>query len=473
MSAIRIGQATRPLAVIGILCIIIIVLIKTISILTTQPTAVVQPLTSVVSGSTPTVQLQAPALLRQVLVNLIQAAPAMVQKVPSEPDGYNQLAAKYMQQARETGDFGLNAKAESALKYSFKVAPDNYKAIELQAVLLLTYHQFSEALTVARQAQQLRPRDPEVYGAMTDALVELGDYEGANTAVQTMLELRPNSTAYARLSYLRTLHGDPEGAITAMRTAAKVANPRDREGVAWYRLQLGNELMNAGSLTEGEREVDIALHSFPNYHLALATKARARIAAGDLESAVNFYQQAQERVPLPDTAIALGNLYTYLGYREQAQRQYDLVEFIERAGTAISQTYSRELALFWANHNMKLDEALVIAQREQLTRSDIYTFDVLAWCLFKQGKLPEAKTAIDSALRLGTRDARIYYHAGMIHHGLGDRLKAGNYLKLALQTNPSFDILQADIARQTLKSFTNEKESGGIALPLFEGTRAL
>jgi len=460
MSAIRIGQATRTLAVIGILCII--VFIKTISVLTTQPTAIVQPLTTVVSGSTAVaLQLQAPALLRQVPVDLqIQAAQAMVQKVPNEPDGYNRLAATYMQKARETGDFGLNAKAESALKYSFKVAPDNYKAIELQAVLLLTYHQFSEALTVARQAQLLRPQDPEVYGAMTDALVELGDYEGAVAAVQTMLELRPNSTAYARLSYLRALHGDTEGAIAAMRRAAKVANPWDREGVAWYRLQLGNELMNAGLLAEGEREVDIALHTFPNYHLALAAKARARVAAGDLESAVDFYQQAQERVPLPDTAIALGDLYTHLGYLEQAKRQYDLVEFIERAGTAISQTYSREIALFWADRNLKLDQALAIAQRERLTRSDIYTFDVLAWCLFKQGALPEAKTAVDQALRLGTRDARIYYHAGMIERGLGDRLKARNYLKLALQINPYFDILQADIARQTLNSITKEEGEG-------------
>ena len=326
---------------------------------------------------------------------------------------------------------------------------------------MLTYHQFSEALTVARHAQQLRPRDPEVYGAMTDALVELGDYEGALAAVQTMLELRPNSTAYARLSYLCALHGDTEGAIAAMRWAAKVANPWDRESVAWYRLQLGNELMNAGSLAEGEREVDLALHTFPNHHLALAAKARARIAAGDLESAVDFYQQAQERVPLPDTAIALGNLYTYLGALERAQRQYDLVEFIERAGAAITQTYSREIALFWVDRNLKLDRALAIARRERLTRSDIYTFDVLAWCLFKQGALLEAKTAIDSALRLGTRDARIYYHAGMIHHGLGDRLKAENYLKLALRINPSFDILQADIARQTLNSITKEEGDGG------------
>jgi cytochrome c-type biogenesis protein CcmH/NrfG len=184
MSALRIVQATLSLLVVGLLCSI--VFIKTISVLTPQPESVIQPPITVGSRSTPAeLQIRAQAFRQQVPADLqIQSAQARFQKLPTEPDGYNRLAAAYMQKARETGDFGLNVKAESALKYSFKVAPDNYEAIKLQAVLLLTYHQFSEALSVLHHAQQLRPRDPEVYGAMTDAMVELGDYSGALWAVQ-------------------------------------------------------------------------------------------------------------------------------------------------------------------------------------------------------------------------------------------------------------------------------------------------
>ncbi|MEJ7713588.1 MAG: tetratricopeptide repeat protein [Pyrinomonadaceae bacterium] len=90
--------------------------------------------------------------------------------------------------------------------------------------------------------------------------------------------------------------------------------------------------------------------------------------------------------------------------------------------------------------------------RERVARSDIFTCDALAWCLFKKGHFPEAKAAMDEALRLGTRDARLFYHAGMIYQGLGDYRNAGKYLKLALQINPSFDVLQSDIARQTLRA---------------------
>ncbi|MBA3714974.1 MAG: tetratricopeptide repeat protein [Pyrinomonadaceae bacterium] len=200
-----------------------------------------------------------------------------------------------------------------------------------------------------------------------------------------------------------------------------------------------------------EREFDNALAIFPNYHLAFAGKARARLAAGDADAAIEFYQRAWERVPLPETATALGDLYTKLGRAEEAKKQYDLVEFIERTG-AVAGTYSRQLALFYADHDVKLDEALAIALRERAARADIYTSDTLAWCLYKKGDLAGAKRTIDEALRLGTRDARLHYHAGMIEQALGNRRDAAKHLQLALKINPSFDILQADVARQTLRA---------------------
>lgn len=63
----------------------------------------------------------------------------------------------------------------------------------------------------------------------------------------------------------------------------------------------------------------------------------------------------------------------------------------------------------------------------------------------------EAEAAIKEALRLGTRDARLFCHAGMIHYALGDDRNAIRYLTLALETNPTFDVLQADVARRILR----------------------
>ncbi len=379
----------------------------------------------------------------------IQTAQQAISQSPNKPEGYNLLASAFMQKARETGDFGFNARAEGTLVRSLEVDPENYDALKLRAKLLLTYHRFGDALLVARRAQALRPDDHDNYGAITDALVELGEYAAAIDAAQKMVDLRPDSASYARVSYLRSLHGDGEGAVEAMKVAVKAASPNDPEGAAWYRVHLGDELMNTGKRREADREYDSALYLFPDYPLALAAKARVHVAIGDFKQAIDFYERAQNRTPSPETAIALGDLYTRVGRADDAKRQYELVEFIER-NSAASGTYSRQLAMFWADHDEKLDEALAIAQRERSVRQDIYTCDALAWILFKNKRLDEAKKSMEEALRLGTRDAHLAYHAGMIYYELGDRQRAARYLNLALQTDPNFDVLQVEIAKKSL-----------------------
>lgn len=165
-----------------------------------------------------------------------------IEKMPNDSAGYNQLAAAYIQKARETEDLSFNTTAEDTINRSLAVEPDNYDGLKLRAKLQLTNHRFTEALQTARRAQTFRNDDHDVWGMITDALVESGDYAGAVQAAQKMIDLRPDSSSYARVSYLRELHGDTEGAIQAMTLAVKAANPNDPEGVAWYRTQLRNEL---------------------------------------------------------------------------------------------------------------------------------------------------------------------------------------------------------------------------------------
>jgi Uncharacterized protein conserved in bacteria containing a divergent form of TPR repeats len=380
----------------------------------------------------------------------IQLAQQSIEKSPSKVDGYNLLASAFMQKARETNDFSFNARAEGALSRALEIDPANYDTIKLRAKLLLSYHRFTEALNEARRAQTMRPDDHDNYGAITDALVELGDYPAAIESAQKMVDQRPDSASYARVSYLRSLHGDGVGAVAAMRVAVQAANPNDPEGAAWCRVHLGDELMNVGRKREAVREYDSALLIFPGYPLALTAKARAYVGDGELQKAAELYERAQNRVPLPDIAIALGDLYAKLGRVEEAKRQYELVNFVERDSSA-SGTYSRQLAMFWVDHDQKLPEALAIVERERAIRRDIYTCDALAWIQFKNKRIEEAKTSINEAMRLNTRDARLYYHAGMIYKAVGDHRKAKQFLAKALEINQFFDVFQSDTARQSLQ----------------------
>ncbi len=99
---------------------------------------------------------------------------------------------------------------------------------------------------------------------------------------------------------------------------------------------------------------------------------------------------------------------------------------------------------------MKAEEAYASAAKEYEMRRDIYGADALAWTALKAGKLSEAQAAIKEALRMGTQDARLFYHAGMIARAAGDRAVAREHLKRALALNPQFDPLQSIIARKAL-----------------------
>lgn len=333
-----------------------------------------------------------------------------IERMPDRSEGYNQLASAYMQKARETADFDLNGKADDAITRSLEVEPDNYDALKLRAKLQLTYHRFAEALVTTRRSQTVRTDDHDVWGQITDALVELGDYEGAVKAAQTMVDLRPDSSSYARVSYLRSLHGDTEGAIQAMVAAVKAANPNDPEGIAWCHVQLGNELMSVGRLDEAEREFDEALRVFANHPLALRGKAEARVAAGDVHGAIQICEREQGSA---DAAQMLGDLYARLGRHDAARKEYEKFETLERENAAIERSW-RHLVNHWLDHDRNLEQALTLATQEYEARKDIFTCDSLAWALFKNGRVEEAKRMIKEALRTGTKDARINQHAQII-----------------------------------------------------------
>ncbi len=341
----------------------------------------------------------------------ILRAEQSIAKFPNNADVYNQLASAYMQKARETADFSFNAHADAAITRSLAVEPDNYDGLKLRTKLQLTYHRFAEALETAHHLQTFRDDDHDVWGQITDALVELGDYPAAVKAAQTMVDLRPDSSSYARVSYLRSLHGDTEGAINAMTAALKASNPNDPESVAWCHVQIGNELLNSGRLADAEREFDTALSIFPNHSLALQSKARARVAAGDLRGAVAIYEREPNSA---DAVQALGDLYTKLGQTDSAAAAFQKFDTLERENAALEQSW-RHMVNFWLDHDQNLAESLRLATTEYESRKDIFTCDSLAWALFKNGRVAEAKKVIKEALRTGSRDPRINEHASIIN----------------------------------------------------------
>src|SRR5262249_26379819 len=139
----------------------------------------------------------------------------------------------------------------------------------------------------------------------------------------------------------------------------------------------------------------------------------------------------------------------------------DLVEYIGHLSAINKTVYNRELALFYADHDLKPAVAVDLARKELDVRRDIYTYDVLAWALLKNGEPRQALAEMQPALRLDTRDARLYFHAGMIYDRLGQRDKARDYLRRCLATNPRFHVLQAEVAERALAQLETSAAAPG------------
>jgi tetratricopeptide (TPR) repeat protein len=377
----------------------------------------------------------------------------LLNRDPRSARAYYGLGDALIRKARETGDADYFNRAEAALTKSLELAPKNVGAMRHLAYVFYSRHEFEPAAVHAREAIALNSTDADAYGILGDALLETGQYEGAEEAYRKMMDLEKNLYSYSRLAGLESMRGDSAGATADLERAiiAGKAQRAPAESIAWAQWQLGSDHFSLGNLEKAEANYRQSLDTYPNYYRALAGMAQVRTAQKRYTEAVDFYQKAIAILPMPDYVAALGDVYANMGNSVLAKQQYELVEYIGRLSALNQILYNRELTYFYADHEIKHKEALELAQRELDYRRDIYAYDVFAWSLYRNGKFEEARSAIQEALKLGTKDAKLLFHAGMIYQGLGEKEKAKEFLARALAMNPQFHILLAKKAEETLK----------------------
>jgi tetratricopeptide (TPR) repeat protein len=377
----------------------------------------------------------------------------MQARVATNPKDYVALAnlgVAYLQKARETNDPTFYTQAEQALNKALALKPDYYDAVASFGSLELSRHQFAEALQWGIKARDINPYKSFAFGVIGDAQVELGRYDEAVATFQKMVDLRPDLSSYARVSYARELYGDVPGAIEAMQQAVAAGSPA-AENTAWTRVQLGNLYFNSNQLDKAEAEYKHALTDYPDYLHALAGLASVKAARGQLDDAVQLYKQSLAIVPLPQYLTALGDLYTVKGDTKAAKEQYDLVTYIYKLFEANGVNADAEKAAFLAERDQDASEAVKLAQQAAKTRDDVHTLDTVAWSLYRAGQYKEALAAEKRAMRLGTQNALFFFHLGMIYNKLGDTNNAHQNLQKALSINPHFNPRYAQEAADVLK----------------------
>lgn len=367
---------------------------------------------------------------------------------PQDSVAWASLGAAYVEQARVTADPSFYPKAEGALERSLELRPEgNDDALTGMGALANARHEFSAAADWARQAQEINPANSTSWGVLADALIQLGDYDGATAAVQQMLDLRPGLPSYARASYDLELHGEPERAREAMELALKSAfTPAD---VAFCRYQLGQLAFSSGDLEEAAAQFGKGLEAAGDDPTLLAGLARVDAARGNVEEAVSGYERVVAARPLPEYLVEYGTYLESLGRTERAEEQFSVLEAAQLLFESNGVQDDLTSALVEADRGDP-SAAVEHAEREWELRQNVDSADAMAWALHSAGRDEEAREYAVRATRLEGPNALFLYHQGMIEVSLGMHEEARTHLEAALAANPYFSPLHAPLAQEAL-----------------------
>src|SRR5579863_6107332 len=293
----------------------------------------------------------------------ITAARPSISGKPTEYTGYNLLAAALVRRAREVADASFYAQATEAVKKSLELAPNNFDGEKIRVSILLGQHEYPAALELAKALNKRVPDDVMVYGLLTDANVELGNYKDAEGAAQWMLDLRPgNLPALIRAAHLRELFGDAEGAYELMDIAYQSTPATEIEERASLLTQMAH-LRLPSAVDSAEKLLQQALTAFPNFPDALGNLAQLRVAQKRYSDAVTLLGQRYQAQPRPDNIYDLAEALQLAGRGKEAGTAFADFETKALGESSLKDNTNRALVFFYANDAHQPAKALDVATR--------------------------------------------------------------------------------------------------------------
>lgn len=370
-------------------------------------------------------------------------------RVRSDPDDFvaqNQLAGRYLDLLRSTGDDAYLTKARYAAEASVAcgVPELNNAGLAALARVQIASHQFATARDTARELRRLGPGKSFSFGILGDALLELGDYDEAADAFDQLAKAEPGSIdSETRLARLDLVRGELDRARQHFNNALKLTKdltPAMPEILAWCCVQLGQFYFGRGDWANAEKQYQAALEVMPDYHAALDHVAELRAAQEKHGEAINLYEKLIARLPRPEFCQALGDLYLFTGKTDQAKGWHDralagYLKFTKQEDVR----YLHHLAGFYCDSVENPDEALKWARKDLQIRHSVFAHEALAWALYRNGQFGDAAAEMKTALGEGTKDAHVFFHASMIFSANGDLALGKEFLRRAAEINPHYN----------------------------------
>ena len=378
----------------------------------------------------PATPLRSEAEIRDLDIEYYQA------RAKRDPTGAMDLAhqgALYLARGRETGDPRDAILAERAARHSLRNrSVRNGGAAQVLESSLLAQHRFAEALDLAIAARDDDPENPSLRAAVGDIQMELGQYDSARVSFANLHSPLGDLAVGPRLARWAEIEGQPDKArrilhavlMTATRTTGVPA-----EQMGWYWLRVGDVELRAGRPKAADSAYRAGLGVHPNDYRLLSALAHSAALQEHWRKSIEYGERTIGLTLDPATLGTLSDAYAAIGDTVKSAEYARVLDVVvlKQPGA-----YHRAWSLFLLDHHRHVATVSRKIREELRTRKDVYAYDLLAWSLHMQRRDSEARNAMTLALREGTQDAQLFYHAGMIEHALGHLDAAQQQLTRAL-----------------------------------------
>ena len=359
----------------------------------------------------------------------------------------------FIAKARNSFDPGFYKQAAACGDVLESDSPGCPESLLLRGYVFENLHRFKEAEPLARELVSKRGQSFD-FGLLGDSLMEQGRLDEAVGAYQQMVDLRPDLQSYARVSYIRWLKGDTDGAIQMMEAAVAASSQNDPDSAAWVSTRLALLQFQSGQNDEARQADDAALLIRPNYPPALLLRGRMLLAGDKADEAVEFLQTAAKANPLPEYQWALAEGLRAAGREPEAAK----VEARLQVSGAVNDP--RTFSLFLATRGEDTATAVRLAEAEIRQREDIFTQDALAWALTADGRVAEALPHMKLAMAEGTEDGRLFLHAAVITHRAGQDEDAQKWYTRAAGSMETLLPSEREQFTQLAEDLSTDNETG-------------
>ena len=224
--------------------------------------------------------------------------------------------------------------------------------------------------------------------------------------------------------------------------AAAIDEGLEGDALGFYDVTLGESLIAAGDATAARAAFGRALEVRPGLPAALGGLAKLDAFDGDHSKAIGRLDTAIAAIPLPDSLARRADLLTLRGDpgdARQAETDRATVEAIAQLAGEAGSVYDRGLSLFLSDRRLEPDRAVPLARDELAVRRRRLRVRHARLGAAQRRRCRRRRSPMQSALTAGTRDARLWYHAGLIALANGRSAEAATSLRERSPSGPALD----------------------------------